>query len=204
MADTWRQDAGPTEPIPTPRRSSKSLTLSPLVERALYREIARRRDLRPHAQLGIAPGAVSAAIESAFARLRNEYDPQAFEAYGEHAVAAATEICELLRGAYDAMHARGESADCAEPPLRALQPREASDETLRARETLRVAIERRRADADSHRNAGRTREAIRAYESVLLLDRTDETARTQLEQLRGAGEPTRARSWLAIFRRKSR
>jgi hypothetical protein len=206
MADTWLEEATSMQPPAVAKhRSSKSLTLSPLVERALYREIARRRDLSAHAQLGIAVGARPAIVESAFARLRNEYDPAAFEAYGDNAVAAATEICELLRAAYDRMHARDEAAQPLDPPLASLQPREDADETLRARETLRAAIARRLADADSHRYAGRTREAIRGYESVLLLDRGHEAARERLERLRGGREePTRARSWLAIFRRTSR
>src|SRR5437763_12091546 len=80
-------------------------TLSPLIERALHRELSRRRGLRPHVQLAIAPDATPASIDAAFARLESEYAPDAFSGYGDNAVGAATEICALLAAAHREMRA---------------------------------------------------------------------------------------------------
>ena len=81
-------------------------TLSPLIERALHRELARRRGLRAHAQLAIAPNATATVIETAFAQLKSQYEPDAFAGYGETAITAASEICALLAAARDQMRAR--------------------------------------------------------------------------------------------------
>jgi hypothetical protein len=74
-----------------------------LVERALQRELATRRELRPHAQLAIPPNATPSAAEEAYQRLRARYDATAFAEYGPVAVSAATSIADLLRVAYESM-----------------------------------------------------------------------------------------------------
>src|SRR5262245_56855068 len=74
-----------------------------LVERSLERELAMRRELRPHAQLAIAANAPPSAIESAYQRLHKRYDATAFAEYGPVAVAAAQNIADLLLTAYEAM-----------------------------------------------------------------------------------------------------
>ena len=97
-------------------------TISPLIERALDRELARRRGLRPHAQLAIAPDARAVAIEAAFARLASEYAPAAFVGHGDGAVAAATEICALLAAARREMLAHAPSPPPTPPSPRPTLP----------------------------------------------------------------------------------
>ena len=98
-------------------------TISPLIERALDRELARRRGLRPHAQLAIAPDARAVAIEAAFARLASEYAPAAFVGHGDGAVAAATEICALLAAARREMLAHAPTPRPTLPGKRSSRPR---------------------------------------------------------------------------------
>ena len=74
-----------------------------LVERALQREVAARRELRPHAQLGIPASSAPTVVEDAYRRLRARYEAASFTEYGPVAAAAAEAIAELLRVAYESM-----------------------------------------------------------------------------------------------------
>jgi len=170
-----------------------------LIERALHRELVARRELRPHAQLAIPPNASRATIEEAYSRLRARYDEKAFAEYGPSAVGAAKSIAELLRTAYDAMLAAGGAEITG---LTKLQPGSSRrDETCRALETLRGAIARRLTEADDHLRAGRLKEALRVFESVLILDRQNETAQQAVAELRIALEPKRPNTFSRMFGR---
>jgi hypothetical protein len=172
-----------------------------LVERALHRELTTRRELRPHAQLAIQPNAPVAAVEEAYQRLRARYDASAFAEYGAVAVDAATSIADLLRVAYESMRqpARAEPNDVK--PLPILQPKPRADETCRALETLRGAIDRRLREALAHRAAGRLHDAIRVFESVLVLDRQNLVAHEAVRDLRAQLEPKRASTFSRMFGR---
>ena len=179
-----------------------------LVERALQREVAARRELRPHAQLAIAPSSPPAVVEDAYQRLRVRYDAASFAEYGPDAVAAAHSIGELLRVAYEAMRQPERAPNSELQALPNVQPKPRADETCRALETLRGAIERRITEARAHREAGRMREAIRAFESVLVLDRQNVIARESLRELRARVAPPRRPTsfsrWLGrLFRRRA-
>lgn len=195
-----------TDVPPLPPASSAAL--HEIVVRALHRELARRDDLRPHAQLAIAPNASQQTIEEAWAGLRQRYQPSAYSEYGPAAVAAAEAILARLHAAYEQMRNPPTAADCAQP-LHALEPRTRADETLRALETLRAAIDRRIAEAETQRSAGRVLEAITLLESVLLLDRTNAVAGRKLRELRASFErppqPTfwgRLRRWMRLRDRR--
>jgi hypothetical protein len=177
--------------------------LKELVERALQRELAARRDLRPHAQLAIQPTATAAEVDRAYARLRRQYETLAIAEYGPDAVAAANAIAALLRAAHEAMRQPPRPDDAAEAiePLLRLEPRPRRDETCRALETLRAAIVRRLAEAEAHRRAGRKHDAIRVLESVLLLDRGNALARQSLRELRATLEPRRPSALSRMLRR---
>jgi hypothetical protein len=162
--------------------------LKEVVERALKRELAARRNLRPHAQLGIPPNTSGPEIAKAYARLRSRYETISIAEYGPGAVAAANEIATLLQAARDAM-LQGPTEPSAAKPLPALAPAPRADETYRALATLRAAIARRLAEAEEHKRAARLREAARGFESVLLLDRGNEPARQALRELRLALTP---------------
>jgi tetratricopeptide (TPR) repeat protein len=161
-----------------------------LVERALQRELRARRELRPHAQLAIQPNANRAAVEESYQRLRARYDAAAFAEYGDVAVTAAQSIGALVDGAYQAMVQP--PAETSEPKtVTALSPRQRGDETCRALETLRGAIDRRVAEAQAHRQAGRLQDAVRIFESVLVLDKQNAIAHEAVRELRVALEPAR-------------
>lgn len=179
----------------TPRPEFKDL-----VERALQREVAARRELRPHAQLAISPDAPPVAVEEAYARLRGRYDASAFSEYGPVAVAAAQTISDLLRFAYEAMRNPQQVEKSQVQPLTALSTTRA-DETCRALETLRGAIERRIAEAQAHRAAGRAQDALRVFESVLVLDRQNGAAQEAVRELRAQPQPTRPPTWSRLFGR---
>jgi hypothetical protein len=206
MADAWTVSVDEVElsntkfvrPSPTPT------TLAPLVQRALRGELTRRRELRPHAQLGVALGASVADVEAALTRLQRQYDPQTYAAFGDDAVASAASIVKLLRDASARMRSPGEAAPATEQNLLVL-PRIRRDDTQRALETLRGAIARRLAEADAHRAAGRVADAVRVMESVLILDRSNEVARAQLLELRARLQPPAQhplkRWWTRVFSR---
>lgn len=179
-----------------------------LVERALQREVAARRELRPHAQLGIAPNAPPPVVEEAYQRLRARYEAASFDEYGPVAVAAAETISELLRIAREAMRQPEGSRPSEAQALPKLQPKPRADETCRALETLRGAIERRITEALSHRAAGRTQDAIRVFESVLVLDRQNVIASAAVRELRAEVVPpkrptTFSRLFGRLFRRRA-
>ncbi len=172
---------------------------SDLVERALQRELAARRELRPHAQLAIQQNARRSAVDESYQRLRRRYDASAFAEYGPVAVAAAERIAELLRAARDAMRwpAQPEAGEAAALPK--LEPKPRADETCRALATLRGAIDRRLAEAQAHHAAGRLQDAIRGFESVLVLERQNQIAQDAVRELRAAREPSRPNAWSRMF-----
>ena len=172
-----------------------------LVERALQRELTARRELRPHAQLAIQPNAPRCAVEEAYRRLRARYDAAAFAEYGPIAVAAAQSIADLLHTAYGAMLRPAQRERIESAPLPELESKSRGDETCRALETLRGAIERRLAEARDHRSAGRLQDAVRVFESVLVLDRQNQMAREALRELRAALEAKRPTTWSRMFGR---
>lgn len=172
-----------------------------LVERALQRELTARRELRPHAQLAIQPSAPQSAVEEAYQRLRGRYDAAAFAEYGPVAVAAAQSIAALLRAARDAMLQPAPVQPREAATLPRLEPKPRADETCRALETLRGAIRRRLAEAEAHRAAGRLLDAVRGFESVLVLDRQSQIAREAVRELRAALEPQRPSSWSRMLGR---
>jgi hypothetical protein len=167
-----------------------------LIERALLRELAARRELRAHVQLAIAPNASRPTIEQAFARMRGQYAPAAFAECGPVAVEAATEISALLHAAYEAMSQTPTADEDGKKELTVLRP-EGSDERRRALETLRGAIERRLTAAEAHRQSGRLLDAMSAFESVLLLDRKNERAAQALRELRSLVKPPKGPSTLS-------
>jgi hypothetical protein len=172
-----------------------------LIERALQRELTARRELRPHAQLAIQPSSPRGAVEEAYQRLRARYDAAAFAEYGPVAVASAQSIAELLRAAYEAMLQPAQPEKIESPALPRLEPKPRADETCRALETLRGAVERRLAEARAHRAAGRVHDAIRVFESVLVLDRQNQIAKEAVRELRAAAEAKRPSTWSRMFGR---
>lgn len=172
-----------------------------LVERALQRELTARRELRPHAQLAIQPNAPQSAVEEAYQRLSGRYDAAAFAEYGPVAVAAAESIAALIRAARDAMLRPTPVQPCAAATLPKLEPTPRADETCRVLETLRGAIDRRLAEAQGHRSAGRLQDAVRVFESVLVLDRQNRIAHEAVRDLRATLESKRPNTWSRIFGR---
>ncbi|MCU1282708.1 MAG: hypothetical protein JWM53_6254 [bacterium] len=183
MLDTW-SDSNQRNDFDQPADSKRGPAFRSLIERALQRELTRRRQLRPHAQLSIAPDAPVAVVEEAYARLRVRYDPGAFAEYGDAAVATATSIAELMRQACEQMCRPASEAGAPQQELPRLETQPRPDETLRALDTLRGAIARRLAEAAQHQREGRARDAIRVFESVLYLERRNETALRALATLR--------------------
>jgi hypothetical protein len=175
-----------------------------LIERALERELAVRRELRPHAQLAIPANAPPAAIEEAYARLHARYDAAAFADYGPATVAAARAILELLDDAHESMRRPARAHGGKPEPVAALESKPRADETCRALETLRGAIDRRLREAQAHRVAGRLPDAMRALESVLVLDRQNEVARKTLRELRAELVPQRPGALSRMLGRVSR
>lgn len=172
-----------------------------LVEGALQRELTARRELRPHAQLAIQPNAPQSAVEEAYQRLRGRYDAAAFAEYGPVAVAAAQSIAELIRAARDAMLRPTPGQPCAAATSPKLEPTPRADETCRVLETLRGAVDRRLAEAQAHRSAGRLQDAVRVFESVLVLDRQNQMAHEAVRELRATLESKRPNTWSRIFGR---
>lgn len=162
--------------------------LQPLVERALARELARRRTLQPHAQLGVAADADAGAIDEAYARLKRQYDSPAFAQYGEATTAAARAIADLLDDAHRRMRSAAPVALADQPTAKLVAPA-SRDERLRALATLHNAIARRLHDAAAHRRAGRAHDAIRLLEAVLRLDPRNQSARAELQELRAGLAP---------------
>jgi hypothetical protein len=81
--------------------------LREIVERALRRELAARRELRPHVQLAIAPDADAQMIAEAYQRQQRRYAPADYAQHGEACVEVAREIGTLITAAYETMaHAR--------------------------------------------------------------------------------------------------
>ena len=196
MLDTWSDDSEPAIPLveapaepmppappPTVEPARGEPTLQPLVERALDRELARRRTLQPNAQLGIAADADAGAIEEAYARLRRQYDSPAFATYGEAATMAAHAIAELLEDAYRRMKSAAPVALADQPTAKLVAPA-SRDERLRALATLHNAIARRLREAAEHRRAGRLHDAIRLLEAVMRLDHRNQAAKAALDELR--------------------
>src|SRR5262249_10383929 len=152
-----------------------------IVRNSLQRELEARRERAPHAQLGVVVGAGRAAIHRAFLRLRTHFDPSAYATHGAEAVALAGEIRALVEAAYLLL---SDPPPDKLPPLAPLARTERTDETLRALETLRGSITRRRNAALQLLAAGHIVEARRMFDAVLRLDPHDEVARAQLRRLK--------------------
>jgi hypothetical protein len=184
-----------------PNMDARRPEFKDLVERALQRELASRRELRPHAQLAIPPNATPNAVEEAYQRLRARYDAAAFAEYGPVAVGAATSIADLMRVAYESMRPSDRVDGGEVKALPPLQPKPRADETCRALETLRGAIDRRLSAAQAHRSAGRLQDAVRVFESVLILDRQNLVAHEAVRELRAQLEPKRPNTFSRMFGR---
>jgi len=167
-----------------------------IVVESLQRELRLRRDRLPHAQLGVTVGAEAATIEKAFARLTRQFHPEAYTPHGEQAVVLAREISTLVEVAFLLL---GNPSVQDDRPLPNLQPQQRSDETLRALETLRGGIARRKSEALRLKAAGRVAEARRMFEAVRALDPHDETARTQLRLLRTKPDKPLMLVWLWLW-----
>jgi hypothetical protein len=181
-------------PITDFSSSGSDETVRRIVVESLERELRLRRDRLPHAQLGVTVGADAATIRKAFTRLKRQFNPQTYTVHGEQAVSIAGEIAGLVEAAF--LHLRSPSVH-DDRPLPSLQPQR-RDETLRALETLRAGIARRKAEALRLKADGRIAEARRMFEAVRALDPHDETARTQLRLLSTKPEKRPVRVWLAV------
>jgi hypothetical protein len=169
-----------------------SQPLRRLVTESLERELRLRRDRGPYAQLGVTIGADSVTIRKAYRRLIAQFDPDAYRVHGENAAAVAREISALLEAAALQL---GSPLEDDEPSLPRLEPPPRRDETLRALETLRAGIARRKSEALRLKAEGRIAEARRMFEAVRALDPHDEFARAQLRLLR----PRRKSLWAALL-----
>jgi hypothetical protein len=194
MADTWPVAEDRPAEIAAPKPSaSASSHLARIVRDSLQRELDARRDRVPHAQLGVDIGADQPTIHRAFIRLRTHFDPQVYRTHGTEAAAIAQEILALVEAAY--LMLSNPSADNVHS-LAPLAPKHRSDETLRALETLRGSIARRKAEALRLVAVGQNAEARRMFEAVLRLDPHDEVARSQLRRL---GRMPETGPWSLIF-----
>ena len=188
MPDTYA-DAEQSERLH--KDSLRFAAMRELVERALQRELACRRELGPHAQLAVPRNASPNAVDGAYAKLQRRYNPDAFAEYGENAVTAAHGIIDLLTAAYRSIRRPADENEAVAEGLGRLESRPRRDETHRALESLRLAIARRIAEAEHHRDAGRYTDAIRVFESVVILDPKNQVARHALRELRELLEPPR-------------
>jgi hypothetical protein len=186
MSDPWTDVVVEPAIAEAARDPLKTAAMKELIERALQRELGARRELKPHVQLAVPRHATPDVLDAAYERLQRRYHPEAFAEYGAGAVAAATSIVELLRDAHRRLREPATAADenATERALTALESRPRGDETMRALESLRAAIQRRIAEAEHHRDAGRFDDAIRVFESVVILDRNNAIARQALAELR--------------------
>jgi hypothetical protein len=160
-----------------------------IVVESLRRELRLRRDRLPHAQLGVPVGAAAGAILAVYGRLRAQFDPKAYTVHGERAEALAREISSLLEAAF--LQLGSPVADDGRPPR--------NDETLRALETLRAGIARRKSEGLRLKALGRIDEARRVFEAVRALDPHDQMAKKQLRQLCPQRKWPLARFFLAGF-----
>ena len=177
--------AAPTAP------AARAPKFADAVEQALVDELARRIDLPPHEQLGVAPEASDAEIQEAHGRLRERYAPGIFANYG----ASTAQVVKNLNDMINAAHARlMNPAERRALVIAAHQPKPAAELTPseiaqkrkgeEARAALRAGIERRVEEACAHRDMDRLDDAIRGFEQVLLIDRKHEFARAELPRLR--------------------
>jgi hypothetical protein len=159
----------------------------PLLKRmvcdSLQRELDARRDRAPHAQLGVVVDADQPRIHRAFVSLRTHFDPKAYSTHGREAVALAGEILALVEAAYLRLATPASDHVHALAPL---APKPRTDETLRALETLRGTIVRRKDQALQLLAAGQLADARRMFDAVLRLDPHDELSRAQVRRLRRA------------------
>jgi hypothetical protein len=199
MADTWpTAEDGAVETItPKPSPGGPAL-LKRIVRESLQRELEARRDRAPHAQLGVMVDADQPTTHRAFLRLRAHFDPRAYATHGPEAVALAGELLALVEAAYLLLGAPASDLARSLPPL---APAPRTDETLRALETLKGSIARRKSEALRLVNNGQSVEARRMFEAVLRLDPHDEVARAQLRRLKIAADKSGFRAIAAAFER---
>lgn len=191
MLDTWKGDGDGDGAVDRRQEAHDKRLLDEVIRQSLRRELQRRRELRPHAQLGVPLKADAATVRGAFERLRDQYVADKFTRHGQEARALAAQIGELLQSAYERLQQ-------SEPVVvEGAAPKPRSHETLRAVETLRRSIEQRFNEGIEHRDAGRVTDAVRSFESVLALDRNHAHALDELRMLRRASEPPRSDGLLA-------
>jgi hypothetical protein len=160
------------------------------VEQALLDERARRLDLQPHDQLGVAIDAGDAEISEAHRQLKERYAPSIFARYGAATSQVVLDINAAVDAAYrrllDPSQRRALVVAAKQPKPKELTPEELEQKRRgeEARNALRAGIERRIEEACAHRDMGRVDDAIRAFEAVLTLDRKHEYARAELGKLR--------------------
>jgi hypothetical protein len=176
--------APPARPPPIPPDSATQAARQPkfadVVQHALTQELARRQDLPPAEQLGVAALADAATVEAAWKTLRERYDPAIFRRYGAATVNVVERINRLLVAAHRMLTDPGAKAPPAGPQAPAPQAARSDD----ARRILKSAIDRRMSEATALRAQGQKDEAVRAYHEVLQLDRKHEGAQEALRALR--------------------
>ncbi|HXU74216.1 MAG TPA: PilZ domain-containing protein [Polyangia bacterium] len=184
-ADGWDLPA-PAAPPPEARAPK----FADAVEQALLDELARRLDLQPHEQLGVAIDADDNAITEAFQRLKERYAPSIFARYGASTTQIVRNVNDAIDAAYrrllDPNQRRALVIAAHQPRARELTPDELEQKRRgeEARQALRTGIERRVEEACAHRDMGRIDDAIRTFEHVLQLDRKHEFAKAELVRLR--------------------
>jgi uncharacterized protein (TIGR02266 family) len=160
------------------------------VEHALLDELARRLELTPQDQLGVASDAGDDAIAEAYGRLKERYAPSIFARYGASTAAVLKSINEAIDAAHlklaDPSARRALVIAAHQPKTSELSPVELEQKRRgeEARAALRAGIERRVEEACAHRDMSRIDDAIRTFEQVLSLDRKHEYARAELAKLR--------------------
>ena len=183
--------AAPPKPAAAPPApEARAPKFADAVEQALLDELARRLDLQPHEQLGVALQAGDAEIQEAHGRLRERYAPGIFARYGASTAAVVKSINDAINAAHarlmDPAKRRALVIAAHQPKAATLTPEEQEQKRRgeEARAALRVGIERRVEEACAHRDLERLDEAIHGFEGVLQLDRNHEYARAELLRLR--------------------
>ncbi|MCU1281792.1 MAG: hypothetical protein JWM53_5338 [bacterium] len=182
-SDGWEVPAAPAPEARAPK-------FADAVEQALLDELARRLELQPQEQLGVAPEASDDEIADAHYRLKERYAPSIFSRYGSSTAAVLKSINDAVDAAYARLKNPNERRALViaahQPKSIELTPTEQEQKRRgeEARAALRAGIERRVEEACAHRDMHRIDDAIRSFEHVLQLDRKHEFARAELAKLR--------------------
>ncbi len=176
--------------VAAPAPEARAPKFADVIEHALADELARRANLRPHEQLGVAIDAGDNDITEAHARLKERYAPSIFANYGAATGQVILKINEAIDNAYRRLLDPNERRSLLVAAHQPKAPEPSADELEQkrrgeeARHALRAGIDRRIEEACAHRDMGRLDEAIRSFEHVLQLDRKHEFARAELVKLR--------------------